>query len=125
MSIIEQAKAELRRINFGDDDTRVMVELIEKFLDQWDSGGAVSVALPVFVRCIAGKPLAPLTGDDDEWMSVGPDNAPMFQNMRCSTVFKDGTGRAYDIDVAGRPTIKFPYSPGRADVKMPIYEVGG
>jgi len=45
MSIIERAKSELARINFGDDDSRVMIEILEKFFSQWDSGGAVHVSL--------------------------------------------------------------------------------
>lgn len=43
MSIIDQAKAELKRANFGDEDSVVMIEILERFLDQWDSGAAVSV----------------------------------------------------------------------------------
>jgi hypothetical protein len=67
MSIRDHAKAELAAINFGEEDSRVMLEIIGKFLDQWDSGGAVAVASDVLVRCIKGQPLGPLTGADDEW----------------------------------------------------------
>ena len=86
MSIIEQAKTELAAINFGEDDTRVMVEILEKFFDQWDSGGAVHAVAPILQRCIAGKPLSPLTGADDEWMDHG---GGVFQNKRLGSVFKD------------------------------------
>lgn len=44
------------------------------------------------------KPISPLTGDDDEWIEVSDG---LFQNKRCSTVFKDNdvfNGQAYDID---------------------------
>ena len=47
MSIIEQAKTELAAANFGDDDSRVMIEILERFFDQWNSGGAVAAAAPV------------------------------------------------------------------------------
>lgn len=122
MSIIEQAKAELAAINFGEEDSRVMVEILEKFFDQWDSGGAVAVVAPVLQRLIAGKPLGPLMGTDDEWF-IHEMEGCYAQNKRCSTVFMDHDGRAYDIDVPGRPTITFPYWPDKADVREPIYEV--
>jgi hypothetical protein len=125
MSIIDQAKTELAAIKFGDDDSRVMIEILEKFFDQWDSGGAVSVAAPVLQRLIAGKPLGPLTGADDEWVDHGQG---VFQNRRCSTVFKDPRfhegKQAYDIDAAEpRAAISFPYWPDRADVKPPVVEI--
>lgn len=119
MSIVESARRELQAAKFGDEDSRVMLEILEKFLDQWDSGGAVSVAQKVLNRCIAGKPLSPLTGADDEFMEVGPG---VFQNVRCSTVFKQD-GRCYDIDTPGRPTISFPYTPQQDRVRMPIFEI--
>ena len=136
MSIIEQARTELKTINFGDDDTRVMIEILEKFFEQWDSGGAVWAAAPVLQRLIAGKPLSPLTGKDDEWIEVsdrefkeGGREYGIFQNKRCPTVFKQerpdlGEGLfAYDIDVPGRPAITFPYWPDKAEVDSPVVEV--
>ena len=126
MSIIEQAKIELQAISFGDDDSRVMVEILETFFGQWDSGGAVSFAAPVLQRLIAGKPLSPLTGDDNEWIEVGPQ---VWQNRRCSTVFKQlrpdlGDGLfAYNIDTPGRPAITFPYWPDKAEVGSPVLEI--
>jgi hypothetical protein len=44
-----------------------MIAILEKFFDQWDSGGAVHAVAPILQRLIAGKPLSPLTGADDEW----------------------------------------------------------
>lgn len=123
MSIIEQARIELKAINFGDDDSRVMIEIMEKFFDQWDSGGAVYEVAPILQKLIAGKPLSPLTGNDDEWNEVGKG---VFQNRRLSTVFKDPLfyeGKlAYDLDNPDGPrvAISFPYSPKRSDVGSPI-----
>lgn len=124
MSIVEQAKAELAAVNFGEEDSRVMVEILEKFLDQWDSGGAVAVASDVLARLIAGQPLGPLTGEDSEWF-VHDAPGMYAQNKRCSTVFKSTKdGPAYDIDVPGRPPITFPYDPATKAVQMPVYEIG-
>jgi hypothetical protein len=123
MSIIEQAKTELAAVNFGEEDSAVMIEILEKFFSQWDSGGAVSCAAPVLQRLIAGKPLGPLTGDDSEWF-IHDCEGMYAQNIRCSTVFKaTKDGPAYDIDVPGRPAITFPYWPDRAEVREPVLEV--
>lgn len=114
MSIIDQAKVELAAVNFGEDDSRVMIEILSRFFDQWDSGAAVGFAAPVLAKLIAGKPLAPLTGGDDEWCDVGDG---VLQNRRCASVFKDShfhDGKfAYDLDspTGSRAAITFPYSP--------------
>jgi hypothetical protein len=123
MSLIERAQAELALANFGEEDSRVMIEILRKFFDQWDSGGAVSIVAPVLQRLIAGKPLSPITGVDDEWFIHDCDGM-YAQNRRCGTVFKaTKDGPAYDIDVEGRPPITFPYWPERAEVPSPIVEV--
>jgi hypothetical protein len=106
MSVIEHARQELEAINFGEDDSKVMIEIMEKFFDQWDSSGAVPVAASV-----ACKPLSPLTGEDREWFIHDIDGM-YAKNIRCSSIFKaTKDGPAYDIDVAGRPFINFPYTP--------------
>ena len=141
MSIIDQAKTELAAVNFGEDDSRVMIEILEKFFDQWDSGGAVHAVAPVLQRLIAGKPITPLTGADAEWCEV---NDECFQNRRCSTVFKEkdskGAWIVYDIDRANPSVppspktkarhrwahceITLPYWPDRAEVSSPVVEIG-
>lgn len=126
MSIRSQAKAELAACNFGEEDSAVMLEILDKFFDQWNSGGAVAVASDVLARLIKGQPLGPLTGNDDEWFDVSRWSAgqTMFQNKRGSSVFKDGTGKAYDIDAGNdRAPITFPYDPETQRVRMPVYEV--
>lgn len=113
MSIIEKAKAELAAVNFGEEDSRAMIEILEKFFNQWDSGGAVYYAAPVLQKLIAGKPLSPLTGADEEWWQ--PISDGHYQNLRCSSIFKaTKDGPAYDIDIPGRPIITFPHWPGEA-----------
>lgn len=126
MSIIESAKRELKAANVGEEDSRVMVEILEKFFGQWDSGGAVWAMAPVLQRLIAGKPLCPITGADSEWVDRSDVHGqPMWQNMRCSSIFKDGTGRAWDIDAADNDaTIAFPYLPDGTEVKSPVAEFG-
>lgn len=111
-NMIAWARAELSRVNFGEEDTGVMLKIMRTFLDQWDSGGAVAAVVPILHKLMTNTPLSPLTGDDDEWMEIqrsGP--FPVYQNKRDYSVFKSETGRCYDIDTPGRPTITFPYDP--------------
>lgn len=124
MSIIANAKNELNMINFGEDDTKIMIDILERFFDQWNSGGAVHAVAPILQRLIAGKALSHLTGADDEWMEVGTG---VFQNIRCSSVFKDPRfhdGKlAFDIDAPDpRAAISFPYWSDKAEVASPIVE---
>lgn len=124
MSIIEQAEIELKAINFGEEDSAVMIDILKRFFAQWDSGGGVFVAATVLQRLIAGKPLSPLTGADDEWVDRSEvSGRPMWQNIRCSTVFKREDGVAYDIDQPGLQRISFPYSPEGAEVGDPVIEM--
>lgn len=120
MSIIESAKSEMALVNFGEDDSRVMVEILEKFFEQWDSGGAVHAVAPVLQRLIAGKPLAPLSGADDEWVVHDFDDDCYAQNRRCGSVFKRRDGSAYDIASGPRVPITFPYWPDKAEVGSPV-----
>jgi hypothetical protein len=112
MSITDRARDELNRINFGPEDTEIMLSILKTFFDRWDSGASVEAAAPVLQRLIAGKCLSPLTGEDDEWFD--PDGGEFLQNRRCGTVFKSkATGFATDLDNpcgALRP-ITFPYLP--------------
>lgn len=126
MSIISQAKAELERINFGEEDTAAMVAILERFFAQWDSGGAVHAVAPILQRLIAGKALSPLTGEEDEWFDHGDG---LFQNLRAGSVFKDPRFHdgilAYDLDnpAGPREAISFPYWPDRAEVAPPVVEI--
>lgn len=126
MSLIESAKRELQLINFGDEDIEAMVSILERFFDQWDSGGAVYAVAPILQRLIAGKCLSPLTGEPDEWFDHGDGR---YQNLRVGSVFKDPRyhdGKlAYDLDNPRGPRepIEFPYYPERAQVSSPVVEI--
>lgn len=52
----------------------------------------------VFTKLANFEPLSPLTGEDSEWTEIADG---VFQNKRCSHVFKQHDrfgGQAYDID---------------------------
>jgi len=126
MSIISQAKRELELTNFDPEEAEVMLEILSKFFNTWDSGGAVWVASQVLQRLIAGKPLTPIV--DSDWMEVGHDwdGNLLYQNQRCSTIFKNViTNVAWDIDNPKGPKepITFPYWPERSEVSSPVIEI--
>ena len=96
MSAIEYAKRELALVNTENDEMQNMMdenilEIIEVFSKQGHSGFSANYAINMLNRLLRFKPLKPLTGEDDEWRQVGDD---WFQNIRYSSVFKEG-GRAY------------------------------
>lgn len=51
-------------------------------------------AVEWFIQLMRNIPIAPLTGEDDEWSEYETGE---FQNKRCSAVFKEGT-KAYYLD---------------------------
>ncbi len=102
-AIIEWAKRELDYAGFKEDSEDEMnawmrkdiLQLLEVFAEQGHSGFSASYAINLFQTLASWKPLTPLTGDDSEWMEVGPD---VWQNKRASNVFKGEDGRAYWMD---------------------------
>lgn len=128
MGLLEYAEQELKAIGMWDTDNEYdglardsIMELVETFANQGHSGFSASYVRDIVHNLFAYEPLAPLTGEDDEWNEVGDG---LYQNRRCSRVFKDETG-VYDIDgqvfilpngVAytnneSRVPVEFPYIP--------------
>lgn len=119
-----------RELGTPDDDmNRLMAqqlkELVLVFSTHGHSGFSAGCARGALDLLLAYKPLRPLTGEPSEWNEVGPG---VFQNNRCSRVFKDVSqygGRAYDIEgrvfrepsgacyTSGesRVLVTFPYTP--------------
>lgn len=105
MGLIEHAKREFKAIGYDDinlcDDCpdkwiqECVLELIEVFAKQGHSGSSAPFCIDYFKKLASFEPLCPLKGTDDEWMEYTDGE---YQNNRCSHVFKDKTGRAYDID---------------------------
>lgn len=102
-----------------------VLELVKVFASHGHSGSTAGIAISVLEQLLRYEPLAPLTGDDDEWMEYMPGE---FQNKRCPHVFKDAGG---PYDGAGytfvypdgthttghgsRKAIAFPYTPGATE----------
>ena len=102
-----------------------LLELVLVFSTQGHSGFSASYAISALEKLLRFEPLGPLTGEPDEWTEVGPG---VFQNKRCSHVFKDNSvfqGQAYDLNgrvfcepngtcftnSESRVPITFPYTP--------------
>ena len=126
----EHALRELKAVGYNVDDkddgpdkwiVKDILELLEVFAEQGHSGSSAPYCANAFKKLALFEPLGPLTGADDEWVEVAPG---VFQNNRCSHVFKEG-GLAYDIDgrifrdpdgscytsIDSRVNVTFPYTP--------------
>lgn len=75
-----------------------VLKLLEVFDGEGHSGSSAPYAIGLFEKLAKFEPVAPLTGEDWEWVDVAEQSGgPLWQNKRCSHVFKDNNG-AYDID---------------------------
>ena len=106
MSILDYAKSELDLVGMTEDSGEYNVSMrdhilhmIEEFSKEGHSGFSASYAASCLEKLLRWQPLSPLTGEDSEWSDVAVSNGgeTLYQNKRCSRVFKDETG-AWDID---------------------------
>ena len=75
-----------------------VLKLLDVFADEGHSGSSAPYAVNLFKTLAMFEPIVPLTGEDWEWTLLDYGVDPKWQNKRCSRVFKDADGRAYDID---------------------------
>lgn len=105
MNIIEFAKEEFRHANWTDENGKFydeiqkmmcdgILKLLEVFAEEHHTGFTASYALNIFEKLARWEPISQITGEDSEWVEVSEN---LWQNKRCSRVFKDENG-AYDID---------------------------
>ncbi len=98
------AENELRVAGLYDEDSDyggmlagAVMELIKVFADQGHSGFSAGRTLQLFGKVADFEPLLPLQGTEDEWGSPFSHDGTR-QNKRCSHVFMDKNGDAYDIN---------------------------
>lgn len=97
------AKMEMAGKDFGYDGmiADAVLDLIRTFAAQGHSGGSAPTTIGLFSKLASYEPLGPLTGEDNEWNEVGEeDGNKVYQNRRCSHVFKQANrfnGQAYDL----------------------------
>lgn len=73
------------------------LELLKVFSEQGHSGSSAPYAVALFEKLAMWKPIAPLTGEDDEWCEPYDDESSQ-QNKRNSAVFRGADGQAYWTD---------------------------
>jgi hypothetical protein len=134
------AERELSRL-LGDPDgdgmqremNKHLLRMVRTFAREGHSGFSAGYAVSILQKLLRYEPIGPLTGDADEWIDVSEmSGGPMWQNTRCSRVFKGADGRAYDIDgrvfmepsgvsFTGRGScvyVTFPYTPHTEYVRV-------
>lgn len=81
-----------------------IIELIKVFSQQGHTGSSAPYCASMFEKLARFETLSPLTGDDDEWVTVTDnDGGTLYQNNRASNVFKNvdrktGSVYAYQYD---------------------------
>lgn len=144
MSLLSHAQTEFRAAGWTDEQGKFndemqeaicnnVLELLKVFSEQGHSGSSASYLFNMLKKLMMFEPLVPLTGEDWEWTEVGEG---VFQNKRCSHVFKQAdrfNGQAYDLNgkVFCEPNgscftssdscvpITFPYTPKTEYVNVP------
>lgn len=108
MSLYDYAERELDLIGLDESEDingmmrRHILNMVRTFADEGHSGFSASYAIQCLEKLLRFEPLTPLTGEDWEWCEIsrdltGSNQGTLYQNARCSRVFKDDEG-AYDVD---------------------------
>lgn len=138
-NLINHAKRELSLLRSTEPDEMQdaidahVLRMVEVFSEAGHSGTSAPYTISILSKILAFEPVTPLKGDESEWNEV---SAGVFQNNRCSTVFRQADrfdGQAYDIEgrIFKEPSgscytsrdsmvpITFPYTPSREYVNAP------
>lgn len=81
-----------------------ILSLCEKFGLSGQSGGSAPFTATILAKTIKRlclqEPICPIMGVEEEWMDVTEmnDGSTLYQNKRCSAIFKMGNGSAYYLD---------------------------
>ena len=91
LELLEKACKSKDGLEMQKEVTKCVMGLLDVFEDQGHSGFSASYVVNIFKSLVDGKPLSPLTGEDDEWtepFSFGPNDVPSQQNKRCYGLFR-------------------------------------
>ena len=89
-----------------------ILALVDKFGRSGQSGGSAPYTAQALSSAIKKlcmqEPICPITGIDEEWVDVSNygDGEPMWQNCRCSGLFKDEKGESMYVDAIVKKTQK-------------------
>lgn len=108
MSLVDFAKRELKIISDkceeGEDSkmqsaiNEDIMQIIKTFSEQGHSGFSASYVISIINKLLKFQPLSELTGNDDEWVKLDYTEDVCYQNIRCPSIFKDNSGKAYNMD---------------------------
>lgn len=91
--------------NFKDEMQKAICQhvlaLLAVFENEGHSGSSAPYAINLFRKLAMFEPLAPLTGEDWEWIRHDYGDVPTYQNKRMGSVFKQADrfdGQAYWLD---------------------------
>ena len=99
-------------------------DLLYVFAAHGHSGFSAPYAISLFKKLANFEPIAALTGEEWEWGEVFDDEHGTRQNRRCSHVFRDRDGRAYDIEgkiFVEKSGATYTNNNSSVDVKFPYY----
>lgn len=77
-----------------------VLELLEVFSKQGHSGFSAAYVINLFSKLAKHEPLTPIMCTGDEWSDIDEEmGTDIYQNNRCSAVFKNGkNGKPYYLD---------------------------
>lgn len=100
MDLVQYAKSELSRIEKDEDGMQDLanaeiLEIVTVFEKQGNNLFSACYVLSMLEQLLRFKPVTPLTGNDGEWneIHVTENGVRIYQNERCSSVFKDVDAR--------------------------------
>lgn len=70
-----------------------ILDIMEVFSKQ---GHTANYTINLLLPLLKFEPLTPLTGEDSEWIAIPGGGSITYQNKRCSRIFKDAEGKAFD-----------------------------
>ena len=90
-----------------------ILALCERFGASGQSGGSAPYTASAISQAVKSlllqEPICPITGIDEEWVNVrdaSEDDEMMYQNNRCSALFKGKSGRCWYLDAIVKKVVQ-------------------
>ena len=93
--------------------SKEILALCEAFGKSGQSGGSAPFTATVISKAIKKlllfEPICPITGSDEEWINVrdvSDEDEMMYQNKRCSALFKSKSGKCWYVDAIVKKVVQ-------------------
>lgn len=96
--ILEKCKDDKEAMEMQKIMNNDIIEIVKIFSEQGHSGFSASYAINLIEKLLRFEPITPLTGDESEWNKLDYGDDTKYQNKRCSRIFKNAKGQAYDSE---------------------------